>query len=179
MKKLAPILIVLSVALNVAFALTWALHAFSRHRGTGGSRACRGKEKCTLSRLHRALGVTEKQRKKIEPCLNEFRKASGKVCHGVYRLRLEMIDLLAAPDVSRDTLQAKQDEILEKQREMQGLVIEYILSEKEALTENQRAKLFELLKQTTRCPGHGVLGAAGSRPGKGACPDYGTVEGPQ
>jgi Spy/CpxP family protein refolding chaperone len=178
MKKVGPILIVLSVALNVAFVSVWAVHAFSRHRRPCTPHGCHGEGKRGLTRMHRELDVTEEQWKKIEPRLGEFRKASGKACRDVYRLRLELIDLLAAPEVDREAVQAKRDEILDGQRNVQDLAIQHIFAERDVLTPEQRTKLFRLMKEQTRCPGHGALGNGEAPSGPGSCSGCGTAERP-
>jgi HEAT repeat protein len=81
------------------------------------------------------------------------------------RARLELLDLLAAPEPDMKTIVVKQEEILAGQRRMQELVIKHILAEKELLTPEQLKELFNLLRQRSRCGGRGpMIGNTGQRP---------------
>ena len=76
-KKIRPLLILLSVALNVAFVTFWAVRALPSHfcgkRGTTGGGA-------VWCPLHRKLGTTDAQWREIEPRLAEFKKSARTVC---------------------------------------------------------------------------------------------------
>ena len=161
-KKIRPLLIPLSVALNVAFVTFWAVHALpsyfgGRHRTTGD-----GAVWCSL---HRKLGVTDAQWREIEPRLIEFQKSVRGICAEVSRARGEMLDLIAAPEAGREAIRAKQEEIFAGQRRMQKLVISHLLSEKKALTQEQQRQLFEMLRRRSGCAGHGpMMGRTGLGP---------------
>ena len=161
-KKIRPLLILLSVALNVAFVTFWAVHALpsyfgGRHRATGD-----GAVWCPL---HRRLGATGAQWREIEPRLIEFQKSARTICAEVNRARGEMIDLIAAPEADREAIRAKQEEIFAGQRRMHGLVISHLLSEKKALTQEQQRQLFEMLRRQSGCAGHGpMMGRTGLGP---------------
>ena len=162
------LLVILSVGLNVAFVTTWIVHAVGcRHDGTKHCRHREGKEFGPCS-LHRRLGTSDEQWRRIEPLLAKFRESSQTVCSEVAGHRRELIDLLAAAEVDREAVRAKQEDILAGQRKMQELLIAHLLAEKELLSPEQQAELFRLLRTRTRCPGHGPMGAG---PGRGgSCP---------
>jgi len=167
-KKIWPLLILLSVTLNVAFVVSWAIHALPGRLGClRGPRQGQG----VWCPLHRQLGTSEAQWREIEPRLAEFRKSAGAVCEEVNRARGEMIDLIAAPEPSPEAIRAKQEEILAGQRRMQELVIDHLLSQKKALTPDQQRQLFDMLRRRSGCAGHGpMMGRAGMEaicPGKG------------
>jgi Spy/CpxP family protein refolding chaperone len=150
-KKIAPLLVVLSVALNVAFIGVWAVHAARGHwmsRDRHGQ-ACEG----VWCPLHRSLGVTDEQWKRIESGLTQFQRDSRALCQEVNRKRGELIDLIASPQPDREAIAAKQEEILAGQREMQKRVIARLLTEKETLTAEQQAKLFQMIKEKAGCAG--------------------------
>ena len=156
-KKAGLLLIILSVALNLAFIGTWATHAIRTHwvcPGPGGHAAGPGGMWCPL---HQKLGANPEQWKEIEPRLAEFRKNSLSICEEVTRKRAEMIDLIAAPQPDREAIRVKQEEILAGQRKMQELVIGQLLAEKEVLTPQQQKELFDLLRQRGGCPGPGLM----------------------
>jgi Spy/CpxP family protein refolding chaperone len=107
--------------------------------------------------LHRRLGTDQEQWQRIEPVVMAFRKESQAVCQEVTRARLELLNLLAAPQPDRQAIAAKQEEILAGQRRMQQLVIEHLLAEKEVLTPGQQKDLFDLLRGRSGCAGHGPM----------------------
>jgi Spy/CpxP family protein refolding chaperone len=149
-KRTKPYLIVTSVALNVAFVGMWIAHASpsqARPEETG-QRATQHTIWCPL---HRELGATEKQWAEIEPRLREFQAAVGKLSQQTDAMRLEVIDLIAAEEPDRETIRAKQDEILATKRSIQGLVLDHLLAEKEVLTPEQQQQLFEMLRNRTGC----------------------------
>lgn len=152
-KKIVSLLIVLSVTLNVAFVGFWAAR-FLRAKWSVGGPWGDGEVQCPL---HRRLGADREQWQRIEPVVTAFRRESQAVCRDVKRTRLEMLDLLAAPEPDMEKIAAKQEEILAGQRRMQGLVIKHILAEKELLTPEQRKEFFDLLRQRSDCAGHGPM----------------------
>lgn len=165
-KKIAPLLIVLSVALNVAFVGVWAVHAAGAH--WGGHAPCdHGDVTAGIwCPLHRQLGISQEQWKQIEPRLVEFQKTSQAICQDVSGKRLELIDLMTAAQPDQAAISAKQEEIFAGQRKMQELVIEQLLAEKRVLTPRQQQELLDLLRQRSGCAGHGPmmmgLGKAGT-----------------
>jgi len=151
-KKIAPLLIMLSMALNFAFAGIWAVHAVRAAQWRSTSKLRPGGVWCPL---HRRLNVTEEQWREIEPRLADFQQAAGDVREDVTRLHLQFLDLIAAAEPDRETLRAKQDEILAGQRRMQELVIEHLLSQKKILTPVQQRELFDMMRRRSHCIGQG------------------------
>jgi len=169
-KKAKLLLIILSVALNVAFVSVWVTHALGPHLRFAGP--CPQRRGHTPARcpLYQKLGASEKQRQQIEPRWLEFQESSRALCRQISRLRLEIIDLIAAPEVDHEAIRAKQEQILAGQRKMQELVIAQLLAEKQVLTPEQQKELFGLIRQRSGCPGHGPLrgpGPMNGRAGKG------------
>lgn len=161
-KRIAPLLVVLSVALNVAFIGVWVVHAARAHWFAGESRD--GKVWCPL---HRRLNVTDEQWRRIEPRIAAFRRRSQTICAEINRLRAELIDLLAADQPDRPAIAAKQEQIRAGQRRMQQLVVEHLLAEKDVLTTEQQRELFDLIRQRSACPGPGrMMGLSGMDPGR-------------
>lgn len=149
-KKVVPLFIVLSIALNIAFVGIWAVHAVRAPWGEGRSR--HGEVWCLL---HRRLNVTDEQWREIEPRLDDFQKAARGIREDVNRSRTELLDLIAAAEPDREALRAKQDEILAAQRRMQDLVIEHLLSQKNVLTPTQQRELFDMMRRRSGCTGQG------------------------
>lgn len=154
-KKIAFLLIAISLTLNVAFVGFWVVRAF---RSSWMDDESEGK--CPL---HNRLGTTPEQWKRIEPLVTAFRDESQAVCREVTQARLELLDLLAASEPDMQKIAAKQEEIRACQRRMQELVIKHILAEKELLTPEQQAKLFELLRKRSDCAGRGPMMGMGEK----------------
>ncbi|MBN1341792.1 MAG: periplasmic heavy metal sensor [Phycisphaerae bacterium] len=167
-RKIAPLLVVLSVAVNVAFVGVWAASAVNVAAAPSDERpSCQGSDGVWCP-LHKRLGVTPEQWRQLEPELTEFRKASQAICGEVNRKRKEMIDLIATPEPDRQAITAKQEEILAAQRKMQTLVINRFIAEKRILDPDQQKELFALLRQRGGLRGHGPgMGSAGQ--GIGGC----------
>ena len=150
-------LIVASVALNLAFVGVWLAHAISA--GVGGELApsppaTPGRIWCPL---HEKLNLTDEQWEQIEPRLKEFRQSAQSVCQNVSQLRLEMVELIAAPTPDLEAIAAKQEEIQAGQRKMQGLVIGHLLAEKEILTPEQEERLFTMIREQSGCDRGGPM----------------------
>ena len=158
-KKTAPLLVILSVAINIAFVGVWAARALA----SGGRQPATPPAKSgdrqdpVWCPLHRQLGVSPEQWKQLEPRLVQFRKSSQAVCQDVTRKRAEMIELVAASQPDREAIAAKQQEILAGQQRMQSLVIEHLLAERQVLTPAQQTALFDLLRQRSQCSARGPM----------------------
>ena len=70
-KRVWGFLILLSLALNIAFVGMWGMHAIRRHCGSGTS--CGGREEGggALHPLHRKLGMTEEQVREVSKAVQE------------------------------------------------------------------------------------------------------------
>lgn len=163
LRRAAPYLVIVSVGLNLAFVGMWAAHAWAaRPQGEPG------KPPAIWCPLHRELGVTPEQWAKIEPRLREFQAAVGELCQQVDQARSEVIALIAAEEPDREAIRVKQDEVLATKRAIQERVVEHLLAEKELLTADQRAKLFEMLRQRAGCPADPPMSGRGL--GRGMAP---------
>jgi Spy/CpxP family protein refolding chaperone len=172
--KWLPVLIVLSVAFNLAFIGVWAATAVTGSPGRVSQDLDLNAAGGIWCPLHRQLGVSPQQWDQIEPRLQEFRTAAAAICQGVNGKRAEMIGLLAAHEPDRAAIVAKQEEILAGQRSMQDLVIRHLLGEKQVLTPEQQTRLFDLLRQRSACTGHGpLMGWAPGLSGPDTQPDPG------
>lgn len=156
-KKIAPLLVVLSVALNIAFISVWAIHGIRGHWFDGGRCGRDSAESGPSCPLHRRLDVTDEQWRRIEPRIAEFRTRTQTICAEMNRLRTELIDLIASDDPDRQAIAAKQEEIRAGQQRMQELVVEHLLAEKEVLTAEQQKELFDLIRQRSTCHGPGRM----------------------
>ena len=152
--KIRPLLIFLSVALNLAFVVAWAAIALPSHlRARGQSE----RDEVVSCPLHQRLGATEAQWREIEPRVLKFQESARSACAEASHARGELIDLIAAPAPNREAIAAKQEEIVASQRRMQDLVVNLLLNEKGVLTEEQQGQLFRLLRQQSGCAAHAYM----------------------
>ena len=169
-KRIAPLLIILSVALNIAFVGVWGVHVVRGH--WGGSGRC-GREEARERvgcPMYRRLDVTDEQRQRLEPRLTEFRRKAQAICQEVTRLRGELIDLIAAAEPDRKAIAAKQEQIGASQQRMQQLVVERLLAEKRVLTAQQQQQWFDMLQRRSACDGHGPMMGPGRTGAGHTCP---------
>ncbi len=148
-KRVRPLLILLSVALNAAIVSVWTAHAVKTRICSATSAPC-GPVWCGL---HRQLGATETQWRQIEPRLLAFQKSAKSIGDEADQARAELIGLLAASAPDTAAIRAKQEQILSAQRRMLELVTSHLTSEKAALTPEQQRQLFELIGRRSGCGG--------------------------
>jgi Spy/CpxP family protein refolding chaperone len=117
--------------------------------------------------LHRQLHVSPQQWAEIEPRLREFQAAVGPLCQQVDRSRSEVIGMIAAAEPDLEAIRAKQDEILATKRAIQSRVVDHLLAEKEILTAEQQARLFDLLRQRVGCAADPPMSGRGFGQGMG------------
>jgi Spy/CpxP family protein refolding chaperone len=148
-RKISPLLFILSVTLNLAFTGTWIVGTLQRKTMPGcGAQPGSGEIWCPL---HRQLGISGAQWRKIEPRIRVFNDSTRVQCERMRSLRSELVDLLAAEPTDREAIAAKQAEILNGQREMQKQIIAHLLAEKQFLTPEQSTKLFQMMKEKSGC----------------------------
>lgn len=137
-------LFALSVGLNLAFITMWMVHTLSAP-GDAGGLSRQEIDVAIPSVLHREIGVTEEQWRKIEPLVLEFREKAGKQRQEISALRGQLMDLLTMPEVDEAAIRKTQEEILAGQGRMQNLVIGHLLKEKEFLSPEQGKRLMQSL----------------------------------
>jgi len=162
--KIRPLLVMLSIAINVAFLGAWFVAAAGHRPSLPADRPFRETvlKECPL---HRQLGLADQQWGKLEPALKQFRTASGDLAREIHQHRHELLDLLSAPQPDRKAIDAKQQQVLAGQGRMQQLVIGQVLAEREILTPAQQQRLFSLIhaemRYTDSCPMMGLGQASG------------------
>jgi Spy/CpxP family protein refolding chaperone len=172
------LLIIFSLSLNLAFIGVWGSKTLTQpaRAAVPKTTGCPKDSTCRVwCPLHRALGTTDAQWKLLEPRQREFQAASDSLSEHAARLREQLAVLLAAPVVDRAALDARQAEIFVVQKDMQQLVVNHLLDEKQVLTAEQQQKLFAMLRESGGCAGHrGMLGLGAG--GKGGCPQKQSTE---
>jgi Spy/CpxP family protein refolding chaperone len=146
LRQTKPLLIMLSVALNVAFVGVWLAYAAAPRMRWQETLCEPGDRETVWCPLHRELNCTPEQWEKIEPRLRDFRVSADAICRKIGECRLKIIDLLADQEPDLSAVKATQALILAGQREMQTLVVEQLTFEKSVLTSPQQQQLFDLLR---------------------------------
>lgn len=154
-KKIVPLLVILSVTLNIGVAGVWIAHTVNGG-GLAGNQPDEGTEGIWCP-LHRDLGVTEEQWENLEPGLLRFQENLRPVCQNINLSRDELIDLLDSPEPDLKAIESKQREINLGQQQVQQLVIEHLLAEKQILTTQQQAQLFNMVRQQSACTMSGFI----------------------
>jgi hypothetical protein len=145
-RRIVPVLFVFSVALNAAFLGVWGARALHGEPDEGAT-AGRSQE----SRLCCEAGVGTAELRELTPLLEEFTRERCEICRRLDRTRAELIEALAAEAPDRDLIRAKQEEIVEAQRQMQDLIVKQLLRQKDVLTPEQQQRLFDYFRKTCRC----------------------------
>ena len=157
-KSVKSSLIVLSVAMNVAFVAVWLVLAASHHHESSRAGVEPEAETNVWCPLHRALRVDRQQWQEIEPRLTEFQTSVGQRCQRVRQLRSEVLELIASGEPDLAAIRTRQDDILATKREIQQLVVGQLQREKGILTADQQKQLFQMLRDRTGHPGPPMSG---------------------
>jgi Spy/CpxP family protein refolding chaperone len=163
-----PWFLLLSLALNVAFIVSFASHALFASSTPAVKPQAAG-DCCT--ELKQKIGATDLQWEKLQPKLAEFRENCGQICREICERRQELIDLVAEPGANPDAIRTKQNQILTGQRQIQELIVEHLLSTKEFLTPQQQKSLFNLIRSRCGCSAANCEKPTSSREGSGDCCD--------
>jgi len=145
------LLLALSLGVNVAFIAIWVAHAVPNMIAEQRVARNVADHAAVSSPLHREIGVTAEQWKEIEPHVRYFQKKAQEQRRMISALRGQLMELLASASVDEAAIRAKQEEILSGQREMQTLVIQLLLKEKQILTSDQQRALLRVIHQHCSC----------------------------
>lgn len=152
-RKTGPLIFILSVTLNLALTGTWVVGTLQRKNlPVRRAQHDSGEIWCPL---HRRLGISGKQWRKIEPGMRDFNDSRRVQWERMRLLRSELVDLIAAEHPDRDAIAAKQKEILAGQQGMQQLVIDHLLAQKQFLTHEQSTRLFQMMRRRSGCASGG------------------------
>ncbi|MBN1957540.1 MAG: Spy/CpxP family protein refolding chaperone [Desulfuromonadales bacterium] len=150
-------LMALSLGLNLAFVTVWLIQPMLTPRAAKDLPRS-GDDSAIPSAIHREIGVTEEQWQKIEPLVQGFREKAMAQRQRISDLRGQLMDLLAMPKVDEAAIREKQEEILASQRQMQNLVIDHLLKERQILSPEQTEKFMQSLCE--QCRHHGDMPSA-------------------
>lgn len=168
--RLRTPLLIFSLGLNIAFIAFWAVRMVGglTSPSTDVTTPRNHNMTDTLRDIHRELGVNPEQMETLRSQFILFRSEIQKTRDEIEKLHPQMMDLLTAPEVDKDAVRAKREEIFAAQKKMQELVIDHILAEREILTPEQRERFFKMLR--SRClSGGGPMSGFGGRPDQPPC----------
>ncbi|MEW5946084.1 MAG: periplasmic heavy metal sensor [bacterium] len=167
-------LLIFSLGLNIAFIVFWAARTVGGLTSPSTDVAAPRDHNMVdaLREIHRELGVNPEQMETLRSQFIQFRAEIQKTRDEIEKLHPQMMELLTDPEVDKDAVRAKREEIFAVQKKMQGLVIDHILAEREILTPEQQKRFFKMLR--SRClGGGGHMSGFGGHPGQPPCPPGG------
>jgi Spy/CpxP family protein refolding chaperone len=158
--KLKPLLIILSVVLNLSFIAAWAGGSLLNQKKSATCHIQKNSTKIWCP-LHRRLAVSKSQWQEIEPMIRTFHDSTNMQCQSMRVLRTELLGLLAAPIPDRDAIAKKQQEVSSGQQKMQQMVIGHLLNEKNVLSPEQWQMMMGFMREGTGNGGQGPLRGLG------------------
>jgi hypothetical protein len=160
-RRARPIVLAVSVALNLAVLSVWGAQAIPACLHAE-SAAAEGGQFDIWCPLHRELGVSEAQWRQIEAGLLQFHQQVQENCLRLQQWRDECLKLVAAREPDMAAIHVLQQKVLDGQGRMQGLVLQQLLAEKQVLTAAQQEQLFSMIRRNMQCARPaGMMGQAG------------------
>jgi len=138
------IAIAVSIIFNIAFISGYCYRTFLRKPGDMRF------VKARVGRILRELHLSDEQRQEVRESMRTVFLEGADIKSKIKGCRVEMIQLLAASDPDTEAIEEKRQEIALLQEEVQKLVINNILEEKDILTPEQQKKLFGYLEERAK-----------------------------
>ncbi|HMA65518.1 MAG: Spy/CpxP family protein refolding chaperone [Fibrobacterota bacterium] len=169
--KLFVLIALFSFILNLTIISIWAYHKITV--GTSFSKST-NKPAVDLSApcaLHRSVGVTDSQWKKIRVSLSAFSDSSSRITDSIDTYRYMLIDILSKEHIDTTELNRIQEHILDFQRNLQHQVISYMQKEKDVLTHEQKVQFYSAIRARWFSSGNracfsDTMNSSGSRCGR-------------
>lgn len=130
-----------SIILNLAFIGVTVFYKLSSYAATD-----RGPD-ANYPFLYQTLNLSREQIAKIEPLRDKFHARLRKLGDEIRMKQLELVDLLAAPEPDRKSIDAVQERINELQKTTQFAIISHIDADVAIFTPQQRQRFFGLMKE--------------------------------
>jgi Spy/CpxP family protein refolding chaperone len=145
-KKVLVIILIISVAINLATVFTfgyfwWTRHALERELGPGP----RMIHEWQHSRIGRELGLSGDQIEEIRKANEEMRSAMRPLREELFMKRQELMSVLREEEPDRAVAEVLLNEIAELQGHHEKQIFERLLTMKNILTPQQQEKLGSLL----------------------------------
>ncbi|MBU1698572.1 MAG: periplasmic heavy metal sensor [Candidatus Eisenbacteria bacterium] len=151
--KIISVIFIFSLAFNLTILIVWGARAIpgNQHSDDGVPAECG-----VQCGPHEWIGFTAEDRASILPLIEEFNQKRCDICRRLDGPRAELIDEIAAAEPNQIRINELQEKILDNQREMQSLIIEQMLKEKQLLSEKQQERYFQYFRQS--CGSMGMRG---------------------
>jgi len=167
-RKVLPVLLVFSLALNSAFIGAWAYHYFFvrpvlREQMLRAARP----ERHAMAGALAELNLTGEQRRRLMAGRVALRRGIEEPRRRAEVAKERLLDLLAAPEADPEALKAAQQEIAADRAEVLRLVFEHLLRVRDVLSHEQRVEFREMLRGMRgphRGAPHGQRGPRGESP---------------
>jgi len=137
-RKLIPFVFILSIVINLVCLVFIGAKAFNQSADSEAS-----SQTATCSRacsLHKSIGADISSCQAIEPLQEKFGLERCRICREIDTANQELINAIAASEPDHALIQTIKDQIIDYQRQMQDLVVDQIIREKELLPEELQKK---------------------------------------
>ena len=167
-RNVLTLLLIFSLALNLAFAGVWVYHrAYVQPRLM--ERLPPPSELPAMPWAEQALELRDPQRSRVRTEYAEFRKKMWEIRTRAEQNRVVLLDLLAAPKPDRKAIQECLSRIAADNQKLQELVVEHLLALKGMISPQQVQRLMNTLRSRSAPQGgmplHRPLPRPGQRPG--------------
>jgi len=187
LKKISSIILVFSLALNLAFVGMWGYHRFYIHSGRGGWDEDDGRREMhgdwrgwpgaghpesggprrMRLRLGRRLNLSRGQRRAFREFRRELARKMGKRMKAVRARRQELFDLLGRPEVNRGAVDDALSKLTEARGRLTRATVEHMLELKDVLAPDQQRRMLDIIRERTVGHGRVLREFVG---GRGDCP---------
>ncbi len=140
-ENLKTLLVAFSIILNLVFIGTTAFYKMSSYAATGRT----PEANCPF--LYQKLDLSSDQLARTESVRDRFHERLRRLGGEIQTKQLELIDLLAAPEIDRTALDAVRERINQLQKTMQDTIISHIVEETGIFTPEQRKSFFRLIRE--------------------------------
>lgn len=130
MKNIKILAVIFSVALNIAFLISYGVRKLSDRPKFA----------------YEELDLTRDQLEQIQNTRQHFLGIINEIGDRILNRQVELMDLVATDPSDRQAIDLKLQEIRVLQQSMQQRVVEHLLGNKQLLNPAQRAKFFAVLK---------------------------------
>ena len=139
MNKLRTCLFAISLGVNLAFAGIWLSRALTPPPAVSAD----------PSSLHRRIGVTRDQWKRLAPLVDAFKQASRENGQEIKALRCRLLDLLEAPAQDDAAIRSTQAQLNFLTLDMKKRAVTLLRGEKEVLSADQYSALIKAVREKT------------------------------
>ncbi len=160
-RKLVPFVFILSLVTNLVGLIFIGAKALNQ---PDESDVCSQKSSCSEScSIYESIGADVSCREAMELLKEQFGRERCRICCEIDTASQALMDAVGAEELDYTLIQSKKDRIIELQREMQDLVVDQIIKEKDLLPVELQQKFIGALRGECRSSTGAIasVGAAG------------------